>query len=95
MRKLHCVLLLLAVLAAAVFVSQAVFAQSGGGYDLTWNTIDSGGVIFSTGGDFSLSGTIGQPDASAALGGGGYSLVGGLWSGIPPYGTYLPLILKS
>jgi hypothetical protein len=95
MRKLHRVLLLLAVLAAVVFASHAVFAQSGGGYDLTWNTIDSGGVIFSTGGGFSLGGTIGQPDASAALGGGGFSLVGGFWSGIPPYRMYLPLILKS
>lgn len=95
MRTLPYVLLLLIVLAAAVFASHLALAQSGGGYDLTWNSIDSGGVMFSAGGGFSLGGTIGQPDVSTALEGGGYSLVGGFWSGIPSYRIYLPLILKS
>ena len=40
-------------------------AQTGGGYDLTWNTIDGGGYMFSTGGGYSLGGTMGQPDAGA------------------------------
>lgn len=55
-------------------------AQSGGGYDLTWSTIDGGGGT-STGGGFELSGTIGQPDASAAnaMTGGNYALTGGFW----------------
>ena len=43
------------------------FAQAGGGFDLSWFTIDGGGGI-STGGDFSLSGTIGQPDAGVLSG---------------------------
>ena len=34
----------------------------------------------STGGVYSVSGTIGQPDASGAMTGGGYSLTGGFWS---------------
>ncbi len=56
-------------------------AQSGGGFDLTWSTIDGGGAMNSAGGAFSLSGTIGQPDAQAApvMSGGGFELTGGFW----------------
>jgi len=54
-------------------------AQSGGGYDLSWWTIDGGGVTFATGGAFNLGGTAGQPDASSALTGGAFSLTGGFW----------------
>lgn len=50
-------------------------------FDLTWNTIDGGGVNGSTGGVFELSGTIGQPDAGL-LSGGVFTLAGGFWSGI-------------
>ncbi len=60
-------------------------AQIGGGYDLTWNTYDSGGVIRSSGGSFLLNGTIGQPDAAGTLRGGLFALEGGFWAGIPPY----------
>lgn len=67
-------------------------AQSGGGYDLTWNTQDGGGVIASTGGSFSLSGTIGQPEVGVILDGGTYSLIGGFWTGVPPFSIYLPLV---
>ncbi|CUU11145.1 hypothetical protein GBSOP10_109946 [Armatimonadetes bacterium GBS] len=54
-------------------------AQSGGGYDLSWWTIDGGGITFATGGSFNMGGTVGQPDASNALTGGTYSLTGGFW----------------
>ncbi|GBC92487.1 hypothetical protein HRbin15_00957 [bacterium HR15] len=54
-------------------------AQSGGGYDLTWWTIDGGGITFATGGSFNLGGTIGQPDASNTLTGGAFTLTGGFW----------------
>jgi hypothetical protein len=54
-------------------------AQSGGGYDLSWWTIDGGGITFATGGTFDLGGTVGQPDASTALTGGAFSLTGGFW----------------
>ncbi len=53
-------------------------AQTGNGYDLTWNTIDSGGQMFSTGNGYELGGTIGQADAGT-LSGGSYSLQGGFW----------------
>ncbi len=52
------------------------FAQSTG-YSVDWYTVDGGGGS-SVGGLFTLSGTAGQPDASA-LGGGLYSAVGGFW----------------
>jgi hypothetical protein len=55
-----------------------VSAQSGGGYDLTWSTIESGGAT-SNGGGFALTGTIGQADAGS-LSGGTYSLYGGFWN---------------
>lgn len=71
----------------------AAYAQTGGGFDLTWSTIDGGGDT-SPGGGYMLSGTIGQPDAGA-MSGGDYTLIGGFWSGAPAgAGLYLPLILK-
>jgi hypothetical protein len=49
-------------------------------YSIDWFTIDGGGGT-STGGVYSVSGTIGQPDAGT-MSGGSYSLVGGFWGGI-------------
>ncbi len=68
---------------AILYAATAAFALIGGGYDLTWNTFDGGGGT-STGGGYEVSGTIGQPDASAAdaMIGGSYSLTGGFWGGI-------------
>lgn len=50
-----------------------------GTLDLSWHTIDGGGGT-STGGTFSISGTIGQCDAGMALTGGSFGLVGGFWA---------------
>ena len=52
MRKLfrYLVWLLLALL---VLLPALALAQTGGGYDLTWSTIDGGGYTFSTGGSYS------------------------------------------
>ncbi|MBI5863043.1 MAG: hypothetical protein HZB38_00750 [Planctomycetes bacterium] len=52
------------------------------GYDLSWYTIDGGGETYSLGGGYELGGTIGQPDAGAAMTGGGYELSGGFWPGV-------------
>lgn len=83
-------------LVALLVIAGVVLAQSGGDYDLTWNTVDGGGGT-STGGDYSLSGTIGQPDAGSASGG-DYSLDGGFWvKGILEFLDHLihlPLIFK-
>ena len=66
---------------AILLAATVVLAQSGGGYDLTWSTIDGGGVMNSTGGTFTLAGTIGQPDAASnpTLTGGAFELTGGFW----------------
>jgi hypothetical protein len=49
-----------------------------GQYSLDWSTIDGGGGT-STGGVYSVTGTIGQPDAGA-MSGGNFTLQGGFWS---------------
>ena len=46
---------------------------------IDWHTIDGGGGT-STGGVYSGTGTIGQPDAGPTMSGGNYSLDGGFWS---------------
>ena len=46
---------------------------------MPWHTTDGGGGA-STGGAFALTGTIGQPDASAPSSGGVFSLTGGFWA---------------
>jgi hypothetical protein len=58
-----------------------VSGQTGGGYDLTWSSIDGGGYMFSTGQGYSLGGTIGQTDAGV-LNGENYTMAGGFWGGI-------------
>ena len=92
MMKRTAILLALAVL---LLLASVALAQSGGGYDLTWNTVDAGGYTFSTGGDYSLGGTIGQPDAGV-LTGGDYTLGGGFWGGgAIGHRIYLPLVLRN
>ena len=83
-------------LAAFLLLASVALAQSGGGYDLSWNTVDGGGTTFSAGGDYTLGGTAGQPDAGLLIGG-GYVLGGGFWSGgaLAQYRIYLPLLLRN
>jgi hypothetical protein len=52
-----------------------------GQYELIWTTIDGGGGT-SSGGQYILTGTIGQPDADYSAGG-NYELLGGFWPGGP------------
>ena len=54
----------------------ALHAQS---YSIDWYKISGGGGT-STGGEYSVSGTIGQHDAGGAMTGGNYSVTGGFWS---------------
>lgn len=82
------ILLLISLAFVSVMAAVAVVARAAseitGGFDLAWHTIDSGGGT-STGGTFSLSGTIAQPDASTvALTAGTFQLVGGFWAGAGP-----------
>lgn len=61
-------------------ISGAVSAgPSGGDFEITNSTIDNGGGT-SSGGEFTLTGTIGQHDASdTPATGGSYRLSGGFW----------------
>ena len=52
-------------------------SASGQSYSIDWFTIDGGGGT-STGGMYSVTGTIGQPDAGM-MSGGNYTLQGGFW----------------
>lgn len=67
-------MLILSAIALLVIVHGA-FAQ----YSIDWYKVSGGGGT-STGGVYSLSGTIGQHDAGGPMTGPGYSLVGGFWS---------------
>jgi hypothetical protein len=49
-------------------------------FEVSWWTIDGGGGV-SSGGVYSVSGTIGQPDAGSAMTGGTFSVSGGFWVG--------------
>ena len=89
--------LTLGLLTALVLLSTVALAQTGGGYDLTWNTVDGGGHTFSIGGGYTLGGTVGQPDAGQ-LSGGAFTLGGGFWGGgaeATPFAVYLPLTLRN
>jgi hypothetical protein len=68
--------LVLGVWCLALLLVPSASAQS---YSIPWYKIAGGGGT-STNGQYSLSGTIGQPDASGAMTGGGYSLTGGFWA---------------
>jgi hypothetical protein len=94
MKNKHEAGILLTLVALFLLAGVVVHAQVGGGYDLTWSTVDSGGATFSTGSGTSLGGTIGQPDAGAMTGG-AYTLEGGFWGGTAAhYRIYLPLVLR-
>jgi len=74
---------LIQVIFVALLLTISAFVpaqQSGGEFEITSSTIDSGGGT-SAGGEFSLSGTIGQPDATGnVLSGGDFLLSGGFWA---------------
>ena len=69
--------LTVSIILLAIFNGPAASGQ----YELSWYTIDGGGGQ-SIGGDFTLTGTIGQPDAAWSSGG-DYELLGGFWPGGP------------
>ncbi len=86
-----------AALLVLLTLGAVALAQSGDGYDLTWNTIDGGGVTFASGGGYSLGGTAGQAEAGV-LSGGDFTLSGGFWRGwavaATAYVVYLPLVVR-
>ena len=89
--------LVLAVITILFVGTTLVYAQ--GGYTVLW-TVDTGGGT-SSGGNYALSGTAGQADASEPLTGGQFAVRGGFWHGRTtdnprppgPSEIYLPLTL--
>ena len=67
-------------LVISFLVASMVLAQTGGGYDLSWWTVDGGGATIS-GGGYTLSGTAGQPEPGPTLSGGDHTLLSGFWPG--------------
>jgi hypothetical protein len=63
---------------AFLLATSSVRAQD---FTIDWWTVDGGGEMWTTGGDFELSGTTGQPDAGAIMTGGDFELTGGFWAG--------------
>ena len=76
------ILLCITVLLMLALASPAALADD---FDVDWYTVDGGGDMWTTGGDFELSGTIGQPDAGAVMAGGDFELTGGFWPGAPVF----------
>ncbi len=74
----HCNLSILATFALIIAAGSVV-----GQMEIMRSTADGGGTIHSTGGNFELSGTIGQPDAGA-MAGGAFELTGGFWFALAP-----------
>jgi hypothetical protein len=64
-----------------IFLTMIVSSNVNSEYEINWYTIDGGGGR-STGGTYTLTGTIGQPDAAYSRGG-NYELLGGFWPGGP------------
>jgi len=74
-------MILSGIAALILTLSVSLEGQTGGPYDLKWNSIDGGGGLSSSG-PYTLGGTVGQPDAAYASGG-DYQLMGGFRPGGP------------
>ena len=64
---------------AILFGLLGILSSLGQNYSIDWFKIAGGGGT-STNGQYSVSGTIGQPDAGGQMSGGNYSIIGGFWS---------------
>ena len=73
-------------------------AQTGGGYDLTWSSIDNGVEASGSAQGYVLAGSIGQPDAgverSASATENGYTLTGGFWA-LAQYRAFMPITILN
>lgn len=97
-RRRTAVLLALLLVAglAGLTVSTALGAPGAStAYDLDWHVISGGGGLYSTGGGYSLNGTIGQAGVGGStLQGAPYAHNSGFWYGILPSRIFLPALKK-
>ena len=49
-------------------------------YTLDWYTVDGGGDLWGAAGNFTLSGSVGQPDAGVVMTGANFKLTAGFWA---------------
>jgi hypothetical protein len=77
----------LSTLAFCLLTSALCLRANAQSYSIDWFTIDGGGGT-GTGGVYSVTGTIGQPDASGTMTGGVYSVESGFWPGA--YAVQIP-----
>jgi hypothetical protein len=71
--------IIFAILLTGLLIELGLSSARGQSYSIDWYTIDGGGGT-STGGVYSVSGTIGQHDAGGPMTGGNFSLTGGFWA---------------
>ena len=93
--KLKRIIAIIAVVVAMLVLTSAVLAQSGGTFNLTWNSINGGGGRV-TSSSYTMEGSIGQPYAGT-LTSGSYSLTAGFQTQTEVatrHEVYLPAILK-
>jgi len=85
----------LLVVTIIIFITTTALAISS--YQINWWTVDGGGGT-SQGGDYMVSGTIGQYDTSPMMSGGDYTVVGGFRGGAlttpSSYVGYLPVVIR-
>lgn len=75
---------LLAACLPLALCGSATSAQIGGGFDLSWHSIDGGGITFAQGGVYTIGATLGQYDAAEPLSGGIFTVRPGYWPGAAP-----------
>jgi hypothetical protein len=97
MKKHIVVLLCITILLLILLVISPTTLAALDAFDLNWWTVDSGGGQ-SNGGNYSILGVAGQPDAGVVHGG-DFILAGGFLSGVtaphpPVYNILLPLVIK-
>jgi hypothetical protein len=68
---------------SVMFVALMLTVVAGAPFELVSERVSGGGGMRITGGGFSLSGTIGQPEAGG-MSGGDFRLTGGFWFETPP-----------
>ncbi len=86
-------LVVVCLLVGGLVISTASASIQSNDYSVSWYTFDGGGDV-STGGDYTVMGTIGQPDAGQHSRHSTYNLTGGFWAWVARYLDYLPLIEK-
>jgi len=93
MRTRNLLLLILLGVLLGLSVMSAASGPLANGFAIPWWTVDNGGGT-SQGGTYTLSGTIGQSDASNASGG-DFHLTGGFWSiMMVRFRNYLPVVRR-